>query len=373
MVCATQFKGGSLQVVISLIQEFKKFSENEYHVIVSESVSKQVDITSFPNNFNFYNYPYSGPITIYNKRNRSKCLTTIEAKVNPDCIISTSGPLYWHAHAPVLMGFNLPNNIYEDSPFFKMLTLKKRFKWWYKKQIHRYYFKRDATAYFVQTDDVNWRLRKYVGSKEVYTISNTCNSFFIDRQKYPNKLPEKQDGEIRLLTVSTWYPHKNFEIIKPVLNELKKRGLTNIKFILTLSKEHYSRIFGAEYADKVINIGPIPSAECPSLYEECDYMFLPTLLECFSASYAEAMIMEKPILTSNLGFATTVCNDAAMYFDAVNPTDIADKIELLIKNPTLQKELIKKGKKQLSQFGTAEERALQILELCKKIINKQNI
>ena len=47
-----------------------------------------------------------------------------------------------------------------------------------------------------------------------------------------------------------------------------------------------------------------------------------------------------------------------------------DKIEELIKNSKLQKELIEKGKKQLLQFGTAEDRALQILALCKKIINK---
>ena len=151
------------------------------------------------------------------------------------------------------------------------------------------------------------------------------------------------------------------------LKELEKRGLSNVRFVLTLKKEHYDRIFGEEYTDKVVNVGPIPAAECPSLYEECDYMFLPTLLECFSASYAEAMIMEKPILTSNLGFATVVCKDAAVYFDAINPIDIADKIERLVTNPALQRELIEKGKKQLSQFGTAEDRANQILELCRKI------
>ena len=55
-------------------------------------------------------------------------------------------------------------------------------------------------------------------------------------------------------------------------------------------------------------------------------MFLPTFLECFSASYAEAMLMKKPIITSNLGFAQNVCKDAAVYFDPCNPEDIIDKI-----------------------------------------------
>ena len=57
--------------------------------------------------------------------------------------------------------------------------------------------------------------------------------------------------------------------------------------------------------NRIINVGPIKSAECPSLYSECDIMFFSTLLECFSASYAEAMIMKKPIITTDMGFAHT--------------------------------------------------------------------
>ena len=63
MVCATQFKGGSLQVVISLLNEFKKFTENEYFAIVSESLSKQVDKSRFPSNYTFFDYvKYGWPL-----------------------------------------------------------------------------------------------------------------------------------------------------------------------------------------------------------------------------------------------------------------------------------------------------------------------
>jgi glycosyltransferase involved in cell wall biosynthesis len=365
MICATQFKGGSLQVVISLINEFKNFPENYYHVVASEVVEKQIDLDSFPSNFKFYHYPYLGPISLGTKLKRTEFLSNIEKIANPDCILSTSGPLYWHAKTPVLMGYNLPNNIYTDSPFFKLVTRKKRIKWWIKKQVHRYYFKRDADAFFVQTDDVNFRLRKYLNTETVYTISNTYNNFFRVKPKYPPKLPKREAGEVRLLTISTWYPHKNFEIIKPVLAELKKRGVYNVKFVLTLANDKFQKIFGN--TENIVNVGPIAARECPSLYEECDFMFLPTLLECFSASYAEAMVMEKPILTSNMDFATVVCKDAALYIDPLNPVDIADKIIMLINSHELQERLIKNGIMQLSQFGTAQDRAHQILNLCEKI------
>ena len=93
------------------------------------------------------------------------------------------------------------------------------------------------------------------------------------------------------------------------------------------------------------------------------------LSQCFSASYAEAMIMNKPIVTSDLGFAHTVCHDAALYFDPMNPVDIVDKIEMIVRNPELRDSLIEKGKQQLNQFGTAENRARQVLDLCNKLGN----
>lgn len=96
-------------------------------------------------------------------------------------------------------------------------------------------------------------------------------------------------------------------------------------------------------------------------------MFLPTLLECFSASYAEAMVMKKPILTSDLGFAHTVCNDAAIYFNPDDANDVADKIIYLMNSPEKQSDLITKGLAQLKQFGSAEDRAREVLKACKQL------
>lgn len=370
LVCAIQFKGGSLQVVLSLINEFRKFPEHEYHVIVSENVRSQLNLQDFPDNFFFYSFPYTGAINITKAYKRAKWLQDTEARIKPDCALTTSGPIYWRSKAPMLMGYNLPANIYLDSPFFKMMPATKRMKWWLKKVIQRHFFKREADTFFVQTEDVNQRLRKYLNRENIYTISNTYSNVFKNITIFDNKLPDKSKDEIRLLTVSTYYPHKNFEIIKPVISELQKRGIRNIKFVLTIQPEFYKKIFGEEYTGDVINIGPVKSIECPSLYRECDIMFLPSLLECFSASYAEAMIMHKPILTTDMGFAHTVCGDAALYFEPVNPADIVNKLELLISNKELANKLIENGERQLGQFGTAEDRARQILAICEKLICK---
>lgn len=370
MVCAIQFKGGSLQVVLSLLNEFKKFPEHEYHVILSDIVRSQLNLPDFQDNFFFYQFPFTGAINVSKVFKRKKWFQDIELRIKPDCVLTTSGPIYWRSKVPMLMGYNLPANIYLDSPFFKMIPSIKKIKWRLKKIIQRFLFRREADALFVQTDDVNQRLRKYLNRENVYTISNTCSNVFKNITIFDNKLPEKQQGEIRFLTVSTYYPHKNFEIIKPVISELKRRDIHNIKFVLTIQSEFYKKIFEEKYLREVINVGPIKSVECPSLYKECDIMFLPSLLECFSASYAEAMMMRKPILTTDMGFAHTVCGDAALYFKPANPIDVVDKIEMIMSDKELVNKLIDNGEKQLRQFGTAEDRARQVLNLCKKISSK---
>jgi glycosyltransferase involved in cell wall biosynthesis len=111
-------------------------------------------------------------------------------------------------------------------------------------------------------------------------------------------------------------------------------------------------------------MGSIPHKSCPSLYAQSDALFAPTLLETFSAAYPEAMKMEKPILTSNYSFAKDVCQDAALYFDPLDPVDIAEKIKKLIEDTALQHELVEKGKKRVKEFETARSRAEKYVTLC---------
>ena len=59
--------------------------------------------------------------------------------------------------------------------------------------------------------------------------------------------------------------------------------------------------------------------------------------------------------------------EAAPKILATGKGDVADKIIRLINSPEQQAELVSKGTEQLSQFGSAEQRAIRILELCKEI------
>jgi glycosyltransferase involved in cell wall biosynthesis len=152
-----------------------------------------------------------------------------------------------------------------------------------------------------------------------------------------------------------------------VIEELKNRGKGKFKFILTIDSENFRRIFNGVCEEHVTNIGPVKPEECPSLYNECDVMFLPTLAECFSASYPEAMVMKKPIITTDLGFARNICQEAALYFKPTDPVSAADAIVRLIENQQLVNKLIINGLSRVKEFDDALERARKILNICQKL------
>jgi len=361
------YKGGAEQVALSFIDECRKWNENEYHVLLRDNLSKQIDRSQFPASFTFYDVEQRPGAGIGTYLKEMRRFNKLEKEIRPDCVISTGGHGYWRPRAPLAAGFNIPHFVYPESPYFSTMKASKRVRWGLKKHIHFYFYGR-SDALIVQTDDVNQRLKKQFPETPVFTVSNTVNSCFKNPESFPDKLPPAIPGEQRLLTLSSWYPHKNIGVIRRLIDRYDEMGKDHIRFVLTLPEDDFRREFPEPYHRKIYNIGPVPIKECPSLYNECDIMFLPTLLECFSASYAEAMAMGKPILTSDLGFAHTVCQDAAVYFDPVDPVDIVEKIELVISDTKKQETLINNGYKRLSEFNTSTERASEFLSICKSLI-----
>ena len=362
---ASTFKGGGIQVSKSYIEEFKKFSENKYYVVLSEGLAKTIDTDSFPGNFKFYNATFRPATKYFSFQSHNYFLKKIENTWRPDIVFSVAGPSYWRPKTKHIIGYTIPHYVYPESPYFDIISFKRKIGWKARAVLAQYLFKRDADVLITQTDDISNRVKKFLNKDAVFTVSNTINNHYTKPIKVENKLPRKEENEFRLLTLSAWYPHKNIDIIPKVVDSLSKKGYLNIKFVTTLPNEDFKKLNDHK---GILNVGKIRIEDGASLYQECDAMFLPTLLECFSASYAEAMIMKKPILTSDLGFAHTVCDDAAIYFNPMNPDAIADKIIVLYTKEDLQRSLIEKGTKRLDNFGTAQTRAKQVLDICESLI-----
>lgn len=356
-----------MQVANSFINECARIPGNHYGVIVGPSLQKLINPTALGENFTLFNVdkrPAQEPLRAFG----GGVFDAIQAEFKPDVVFTTSGPAYWKAKAPHLIGYNLPHYIYPESPYFKRCPLKERLNFRIKEHIIKYFYNRDADALVVQTDDVNERVRKLLRCDDVTTVPNTCGSYFFSAAAEQGAAPFlREEGKRYLLYLTAYYPHKNIEIINAVAPLLEKRAPGRFIFVLTLPQEAFEQAIRPEAAASVINIGPVPPQNCPALYSACDYTFLPTLLECFSASYAESMAMGRPILTSDMGFARTVCEKAARYFDPVHPQAIAESILTLDADPQLQQELVRLGKERLNTFCSARQRAERYLQICERL------
>jgi len=225
-------------------------------------------------------------------------------------------------------------------------------------------FKNNNEGLITESTDVTQILQEKVTQK-VFTVTNYYNQIFDNESLWDKKtVIDESEDTIKLLTISANYPHKNLGIIKNVIPVLKENfPKFQFKFFLTIDRSEFGISESDSLNDNIEFLGKVSIKQCPNLYSQCDFLFLPTLLECFSASYCEAMFMQKPILTSNLSFAIGICGKAASYFDMTDAEDIANKIVDLALHKDLQKQLIENGLKQLKTFDTANVRAQKYLQI----------
>lgn len=370
--CSNLRIGGGIQVALSFIKELICLPLNEYHVFLSPQISSQINKNKYPYNFNFYHIAQSPSSCIYGYRVIIQ-LKKLENKIKPDCVFTIFGPSYWTPKSPHLLGFAIGFYLYPESPFFNRINLFAKIKLKFLKKVHFFFFRKNANYYYIESEDAKQRLSNILSISQncIFAFSNTHHSVFNLPINGSSILPPKNKNEIRLVTISSYELHENLEIIKNVIPILKKKNSIKYIFILTIDNKIFQKKF-QDIKSNIINLGPIPIIKCPKVYQESDFLFLPSLVDIFSASYPEAMKMKKPILTSDLSFAHDICGEAAMYFDPLDPEDIANKIIYLANNKDLQEKLIQKGEDRLKHFETPESRAKKLLEVCDKISKIEN-
>ncbi len=359
--CSNLKVGGGLQVAHSFLNEISNNNEHDFHVVLSETLNEQIDQSIFLSNFSFQVYSIQ-PTVIKALLGNDTELIKIEKGFSPDRVFSVFGPTYWRPKAKHICGFAKPDYIYKESPFFKTLLLKESIKLKVLEFLQMYSFQKHTDVIITENEDVSFRLQKRI-KKETHTVTNYFNQVFLDNTKWKNAIEIPKSDSFKFLTISANYPHKNLEILKKVIPILiDKYPNFKFNFYLTVSEEDFG-FLPTKSKQYITFLDKISINQCPNLYSQCDFLFLPTLLECFSASYCEAMYMKKPILTSNLSFATGICKDAAVYFNPMDPENIADVIFKLAMDAKKQEELINKGIEQLKIFDTSSQRAEKYLQI----------
>ena len=353
-----------MQVANSFIGELIHYDRHIFVIVISTEVKSFLKI-----NLNGYSHlkfiEYNNkPSVIKSIFGHNKILSDIENKYSINKVFTIFGPSYWRPKSFHICGFAKPDYIFKESPYFDKISLKEKIVLRLKESIHLIDLKNNADFYITENEVVSERLSKII-NKKVETVSNTYNQVFLKKEKWIKSNLKLRKDSFKCLTVTAPYKHKNIEILYDVVNLIKKdfKDL-KVDFILTTKPKYYPKLENISNENCRIHfIGNKSMYEVPYLYSISNFMFLPTLLECFSASYCEAMFMKKIILTSDLSFARSTCGEGAIYFDPINSYSIVSAINKAINLSNNQKShLINLAQNKLKTFNSPEERANKYLQ-----------
>jgi glycosyltransferase involved in cell wall biosynthesis len=194
----------------------------------------------------------------------------------------------------------------------------------------------------------------------------------------PEPLASRGD-RMKLLFLTKYYAHKNLESLIELFSEFRSE-LSDVLAVINLANRGDRRVrsllhsiqrFGLE--DSIVNVGFIPYEWLGSYFRSCDALFLPTLLECFSGTYVEAMRYQLPILTSDLDFAHAVCGDAAIYFDPWDIESMKDAILQLKSSRELALHKVSLGKERLrTVFRSWDDNAAELLTEVEALVDSDS-
>lgn len=199
-------------------------------------------------------------------------------------------------------------------------------------------------------------------SKKIFTVSEYSKSSIVNEYRInPNQIyviynsvsskfkPQKDNSNKKyILSVGSIEPRKNLNALIKAFNLLNRDDL---KLIIVGEK---NRVFKDEEIKLNKNIefsGYVSDNELNRLYSNAICFCYLSIFEGFGIPPLEAQACEIPILISNTSSLPEVFADSALYANPFDIEDIKDKIELLVDDKSLQKELIEKGKNNLKRFS----------------------
>jgi len=330
LVDATNIKvGGGLQIAVSVITEMINVNPDEFDITfaVNENVAQQLDFDNIQKI-----HVINTSIRTMNPFSRSRNML-VSLSDGVDVVFTIFGPPFWSPKkSKHVVGFANAWIVSKASLAYSKFGFVERQLVKIKNGVLAKLLYAQNRFYITETNTVQKLFVNKFKSEtcKITVIPNTLPYIYTEETVKFDLLPQIYSKSFKLVSVTHNYPHKNLDIISNVGEKLEQLGFDFV-FVVTIDKEEYSNMSSC-FQRYTYNIGPVSISECFSLYQQVDALFMPTLLECFSVSYLEAMFHRLPILTSDLDFAHDICDNAAVYFDPLSATDIADKISILIKN-----------------------------------------
>ncbi len=357
--------GGGLQVADSICCDLHRFAEHRFVVVLSSYMKATRQRLEGVGNVRVHEYDVRNDFKTL-VLGRDAFLDDLVVSEYIDAVLTVFGPSRWSPKCAHLQGFARSHLVLADSPYFTRMTKGELAKSKLQNKLLGYFFRKSAKYFWTENPYISEKLEVLFKGSKVFTVTNYYNQVYDHPDTWKeNKLPGF-DGTT-LLTITAAYPHKNLPICIEIADILERKHPDfKFRFVFTIDKAQFPEI-PAHLEEHFVFTGKVDITECPSLYRQADIMFQPTLLECFTATYPEAMKMRRPIITTGIEFAKGLCGDAAVYYSPLSAEDAAQQIYEVATNCNLRDRLVATGTRQLISFDSYTTRSEKLIRLLENI------
>jgi glycosyltransferase involved in cell wall biosynthesis len=177
-----------------------------------------------------------------------------------------------------------------------------------------------------------------------------------------------------VLCVSHLYPYKNLvELVEGFLMAFRREPFRDTRLVLVGTE--YFRGYKARIQEALVRhrvpeglvllVGEQPSDVVAELLVRCEVFAFPSTCENCPTALIEAIAAGAPIACSRVGVMPEIVGDAASYFDASDPQDIARAVGQLLRDPDLRHELRRRALARARRFPEPAEVAARTLGVLK--------
>jgi len=214
-------------------------------------------------------------------------------------------------------------------------------------------------------------LIKYLNipSEKIVTVHNGVNPIFF-KEISQNESYLKKSDSFTILQIGRSKFYKNVEGIIKSISQVDKNIRHKIQLLkvgghFTKKEKDLTKELGL--VSQVTVLPYVPAEKLPSVYRSAHVLLFPSLYEGFGLPPIEAMASGIPVISSDRASLPEVCGDAAIYVNPLDHKEMALKIEQVLTDAELRKNLIEKGLKRAKIF-TWEETARKTLEVYKEVL-----
>ena len=296
------FEGGPLSILMDCLNELSSTKYSLYQIIILVHKKELFEDKIFPNNIVFKEFPKSRKHYFYRLYYEYIYFKKISKKLNVHLWFSL------HDISPRVEAKVKSVYCHNPTPFYKIQIADIRYP---NLILSSFFYK-----YLYQ---INIRSNDYVIVQQMWMKEIFCKIFNIELNKvivaspihklYQSKILENKDLETNKVFFFPCLPRpfKNIDVLGRTCQLLHKFGIFNYQLLLTIdgTENTYSKRIVERYKDipQIKFLGRITRTEVFEIYQKCDVLLFPSLLETWGLPMSEFKQFNKPMFASNLPYA----------------------------------------------------------------------